>query len=136
MMKTMRLVKSVFFVAAMLMGTAACGDDEDSGGGQQQATSPREVTVEYKVTSTSGLTKADVTYVNESGGRDTADDVALPFTKQVTRTVKQFDNLALSVSADVGGSLTAEILVDGKSVDTKTFSGTSIIFGSSVYVFP
>jgi hypothetical protein len=123
-------------VAAMLVGTAACGDDEDSSGGQQQAAYPREATVEYKVTSTSGLTKADVMYVNDSGGRASEDDVVLPFTKKVTRTVKQFDDVALSVTASVGGSLTAEIFVDGKSVDTKTFSGTSVVTGSAVYIFP
>lgn len=139
MMKTIVLMKSAFLVAAMcLLGTAGCSDDDEAGSssGTPAAAYPREVAVEYKVTSTSGLTTANVLYVNESGGMASEENVALPFSKKLTRSVKQYDSLGLSVTSKVGGSLTAEILVDGSSVDSKDFSGTSTVSGTVPYVFP
>jgi hypothetical protein len=40
------------------------------------------------------------------------------------------------VAATVGGSLEAEIVTDDNTVERKTFSGTSVVSGFSVYVFP
>lgn len=129
----------LFLAANSIVGIAGCSDDDDSsgpGGGGAVATYPRSVTVEYKVTSTTGLAEAAIIYENESGGKTVEDALPIPFTKTFTRTVNQYDQLGLSVQAPVGGSATAEILVDGKSVDSKTFSGSSIISGTVIHIFP
>lgn len=121
-----------------LLGLAACSDaDASNGGGQAPpaAAYPRQVTVGYKVTSTTGLTKANVMYTNDTGGFTTDDNALLPFSRTVPRTVKQYDALSLSVASTTPGALAVEILVDGVSVENMTFSGTTVVSGSSVYAF-
>ena len=118
-----------------LLGAAACGDD----GGETAMPSdvyPRQVAIEYKVTSTTGLAKANVMYTNDTGGFTTDDGAALPFSRSLTRTVKQYDSLSLSVASTTPGALDIDILVDGAVVETKTFSGTTVVSGSSIYAFP
>jgi hypothetical protein len=104
-------------------------------GGDDEPSYPRSVTVEYKVTSSSGLTEADVRYTNETGGSSSEDAVRLPYSKKFTRSVKAYDSLALSADSNPGGALTTEILVDDKSVVQQSHSATEFIHGTVVHVF-
>jgi hypothetical protein len=125
--KTAALAAAVCALASM----TACGDDEEAS--TPASAYPREVAVEYKVTSSSGLSEANVMYTNETGG-NSSDTPKLPFSKKFRMTVKQYDSLAYSVTS-TAGELTGEILVDDKVVDTKTFTSTSNVVGSSAYIF-
>ena len=130
--KSRSLLSTLCFV-----GAVSCSDPADAGGGALGgAAYPRQVALEYKVTSTTGIATALVRYTNDSGGEATVDDAPLPFSATLTRSVKQYDIVKLGASASNGGALTTELLVDGKPVDTKTSSGTSSVTAVSMYSFP
>ena len=95
---------------------------------------PRTVSIEYRVTS-SNLEATDVIFANETGGNSIESDVALPYSKKISRSVKLHDHAAISVSSEAAGQLEVEILVDDEVVETKTYSGDSIVMGSTVYMF-
>jgi len=118
----------------MVLLLTSCGKDDDNNP-ETGNSYPRDVNVEYRVTSTSGLKNGDVIYTNETGGNAIVDNVTLPYSVKFKKNVKQFDNLAINFSAMTSGDAKAEILVNDKVVETKTFSGTSIITGSAVYIF-
>lgn len=118
----------------MVLLLTSCGKDDDNNP-ETGSSYPRDVNVEYRVTSTSGLKNGDVIYTNETGGNTILDNVTLPYSVKFKKNVKQFDNLAINFSAMTSGDAKAEILVNDKVVETKTFSGTSIITGSAVYIF-
>jgi len=118
----------------MVLLLASCGKDDDNDP-QTGSSYPRDVNVEYRVTSSTGLAKGDVLYANETGGNTTLDNVSLPYSVKFKKNAKQMDNLAISFSAIGSGDAKAEILVDNKVVETKTFSGTSVITGTAVYLF-
>lgn len=117
----------------MIVLFSACSKDKDKGpdGGSY----PKDVNVEYRLTSVSGITKGRVLYHNETGGNAMIEDAALPFSVKFKRTVKQTDNLAISITALGSGEVKAEILVDGKVVTTQNYSGTSVVSGTAVYIF-
>lgn len=97
---------------------------------------PKEVTIEYRVTTTtSNLKNASVTVTNETGGTATEDAATLPFSKKFKRTVKQYDVLTISGTSTVAGNLKLEILVNDKVVTSETYSSTSIVLGSTGYIF-
>lgn len=125
-MKIIALLLSV----SLLVSCKKDKDDSPSSG------FPKEVNIEYRVTTTtSGLNAADVTYTNETGGLSRIDAAALPFSKKVKKTVNQYDVIGISTTANVGGNLKAEILVNDKVVKTETFSGTSSVHGIFSYQF-
>ena len=132
-----RMARALVVSASCVLGVASCSDDDDASGQPPAgaAAYPRQVAIEYRITSTTGITEADITYKNETGGNSAEDKAALPFSKKFNRSVKQFDGLGVGVNASEGGSITAEILVDEKVVDSKTFTGTSAFGGSSSYLF-
>lgn len=112
----------------------SCGKDDDNSP-EKGNSYPRDVNVEYRVTSSTGLAKGDVIYTNETGGNTILDNVSLPYSVKFKKNAKQMDNLAINFSAIASGDAKAEILVDNKVVETKTFSGTSVITGTAVYIF-
>jgi len=96
---------------------------------------PKDVNVEYRVTAISGVNSGDVLYSNASGGNTSVDNVSLPYSVKFKRTVKQSDNLAISYSTIGSGEVKVEILVNDQIVETKSFSGTSYVTGTIVYLF-
>ena len=117
------LVLIVFFATG-------CSKDDNSSGGY-----PKNVTIEYKLTPSAGITVADVGYTNETNAVSTLFGQALPFTKQITRTVNKLDNAGLTVTAIGSGNIKMEIFVDGNLVKTETPSSTSVVQGTIAYVF-
>lgn len=113
---------------------SSCSKDKDSvpeGAGSY----PREVNIEYRVTNVNNIATGDVFYTNETGGNTTVDNVTLPYSVKVKRTVKQYDNLGFNFSTIGSGEVKVEILVNDKVVETKSFSSTSVISGTVVYIF-
>lgn len=128
---TMRPVKlmALLLSASLLFSCKKDKDDSPSG-------FPREVNIEYKVTATAGnLTKADVTYTNETGGISSVDNTALPFSKKLKKTVNKYEVLAISTTSTLPGGLKAEILIDNKVVKTETYTGNTIVHGIFTYQF-
>jgi len=125
---------SVTSCMAMLVLVTSCSKDNDDQP-ETGNTYPKEVSIEYRITSTTGLGTADVLYVNETGGRTSVDNVTLPYSLKLKRTVKNLDNAAISFSKSASGTAKSEILVDDKVVKTESFSGTSYISGTILYLF-
>jgi len=134
---TSKLSLLKFFVIPCLLVTVlltACSKDNDgpdNGGGGY----PKDVTIEYKVTSISGTTAGDIIYFNETGGNTILENVGLPFSKSFKRNVKQYDAATINFTGRTGGEVKVDILVDGKVVKSQNYSGTSVITGSLVYLF-
>ncbi|GGE65760.1 hypothetical protein GCM10011413_35330 [Pedobacter psychrotolerans] len=96
---------------------------------------PKDVNVEYRITAISGVNSGDVLYANASGGNTSVDNVSLPYSVKFKRTVKQLDNLVLGYSKIGSGEVKVEILVNDQVVETKSFSSTSYVTGTIVYLF-
>lgn len=130
------LTKHPLKIIALLLSATllfSCKKDKDDA---PSSGFPKEVTIEYKITATAGgITAADVTYTNETGGLSTVDNAALPFSKKIKRTVNKYDVIGLTTTSSVGGGLKAEILVDTKVVKSETFTGTSYVHGIFSYQF-
>jgi hypothetical protein len=115
-----------------LMTTLGCSKEDDVS----PATGPKEYTVEYKISSTTGSSADFVLYYNETGGQTQLTSVKLPVTYTFKRTMKQGDVTSISASlanATATSEVTTAILLDGKQVETKTARGQSAL-ATSVYV--
>lgn len=121
-----------FLVLTILF--SSCSKDKESVP-QGAGSYPKEVTIEYRVTSIKNISKGDVLYTNETGGNTTVDNVSLPYSVKLKKTVKQNDALGFNFSTLAAGEVKVEILVNDKVVETKSFAGTSIISGTAVYIF-
>lgn len=107
-------------------------DDPGTGGGY-----PKEVNIEYKLTTTtSGLNAADVDYTNETGGSTSNDVATVPFSVKFKKNVKLYEVIVFSAFSMKPGNLKLEILVNGNVVKTETFNGTSYVSGQVAYQFP
>ncbi|MGN6418205.1 MAG: hypothetical protein ACTHMC_11975 [Pseudobacter sp.] len=106
-------------MAVVLLGTA-CKKDKKSG-------FPRTVSIEYKVSSNSGLSTADITFTNESGGLTDVDNASLPFSRTISKTLNEAQAIGLNGSKLVAGHLKLEIIVDGKSVVAQDFTQSPVI---------
>lgn len=105
---------------------SACSNDKDSDP-EPSTTYPRNVKIEYRVTSSTGITGfGNVSYTNETDGDSKIDNGSLPFSKTINRSVKEDTRIDLYMNLfdSSAGSVTAEILVDGKVVITKTNTST------------
>ncbi|NJN34777.1 MAG: hypothetical protein HC817_11525 [Saprospiraceae bacterium] len=108
-----------------------CGSDNDL---PIAGSYPKTVKVTYKITGS--VKQGDILFTNETFGNTSLSNQAIPFTKQITATVKSAPTgIGFSISTSTGGTATLEILIDDKPVETKTFTGDSGVFGTAVYVF-
>ncbi len=124
-------ILALLLSATLLFSCKKGNDNDDTPGGF-----PKEVNIEYKVTATAGnLTKADVTYTNETGGISTVDNAALPFSKKLKKTVDKYEVIAISTTSALPGGLKAEILIDNKVAKTETYTSNTIVHGIFTYQF-
>lgn len=96
---------------------------------------PKNVSIEYRVTSTTPNLTVDVSYTNETGGDTDTGSVGLPYSKKFTDKVEFGYIISLSVISDEPGTAKLEILVDNKVVETQTFESASFIVGTILYQF-
>lgn len=132
MTKFKQITLGVFTSLVATTMLASCGKDGDS---PTPSGYPKNVTIEYKVTSPD-IQKLDVRYINETGGATDIDDVSLPYSKSIQKSVSQFDGITLTAHASGPGTVKTDILVNGQVVKTETFSSTSFAGGTVAYVFP
>ncbi len=134
--KTQVFFYVLFFCAFATLAQSCKKDDDDS---PNPSTYPKTVSIQYKVSSPAGFTQVmQLQYTNETGGINSMTNVALPFTKTITKTVNKFDVLILSFGAVGAGELKGDILVDGTVAATKSFTGTtpgSTVPGQTTYTF-
>ncbi len=120
-------------MASVLFVSASCGKDNDD---PPASSYPKKVSVEYRVSSSSGITTAsEVVYRNEAGSLSGLSNVSLPFSKKLSLTVNQYDNVSISVNHSGGGTVKLEILVDNVLVKSQEFTNSPVISGSLPYIF-
>lgn len=128
----------IFFIAALfaLPLMSSCGKSPSSSG------YPANVSIEYRITCTQGgITKSDaVSYINETGGVSNMSNVALPFSKKISRTVNIGDIAQVAFLHNNSGSAGSytfklEILVNNQVVKTQSFPGTGALSGALSHAF-
>ncbi|MBL7683622.1 MAG: hypothetical protein JNK00_09710 [Flavipsychrobacter sp.] len=129
--------------AAIMLQSAftACKKDNDntttpSPSTPTPAVYPKTVSIEFSLVSESGIdTASTILYTNETGGNNTVNNVKLPFSKKLTRTVKKYDNLGFGFNTYGVGSFRMKMVVDGVIVKEQTYNGTTAISGTLAYIF-
>jgi hypothetical protein len=134
--KSMKKFKLLLSLSLILVVTLLFSCKKDETTPTNQDTYPRKVSVEYRITSPSGLTSLySISRRNETGATELFTNQALPYSYKFDMTVKQFDALLISGTSNTGGTIECEIFVDGKSVDKKSGSGNTVTDITSTYVF-
>ena len=127
--KTFSTVLLMFFSAILLVSCRSDGSVNNSSSNSY----PKQVSITYKISSTTTSSLLHIAYKNETGGTTDINNPSLPFTKTFTRTVNRFDNLSLSCSSNTSQTVKLEILVDNKVVN---FTDNTNTISSVAYVFP
>ena len=127
--KTFSTVLLMFFSAILLVSCRSDNSDNNSSSNSY----PKQVSITYKISSTTTSSLLHIGYKNETEGTTDVNNPSLPFTKTFTRTVNRFDNLSLSCSSNTSQTVKLEILVDNKVVN---FTDNTNTISSVAYVFP
>ena len=110
---------------------SSCAKDGESGSGAY----PKNVGIEYRITSPTLKVLHDVTFSNETGGISREMDVQLPLSRTFNRAVKRYEVLTFNAGAIGTGTLKLEILINNKVEVTQSFPGTSVVTGTTSYIF-
>lgn len=89
------------------------------------STTPREYQVEYRITAVN-TPQADIVYRNNTGAQTTEQNVALPKTytfKRLMKSAETVDCQASALGGDAASSITVAVVLDGKTVATKSETG-------------
>lgn len=112
---------ATLFVAVIML--ASCKDKDPA---RPDNGYPKEVTIQYKVSSPSGLAGYNlITYVNETGGDSDLWDGTLPFTKEIKKKVEWAESVSIYGSGKAAGSIKCEIYINGKLEATQTATSTA-----------
>ena len=114
----MKLLKTFFFIGLTMLLTASC---KKSNSGTDN-TYPKQVSITYKVSSTTANSLVSITYDNETGGQTTVDNPVLPFTKTITKTVNKNNIITLGYFVNPAQSVKLEILVNNQVVKSNDYT--------------
>lgn len=124
----MKLFKPSLFIAfIMFLATSCEKSDSDTGN-----IYPKQVSITYKVTSTTTNSATLIQYKNESGRNTDIVNPALPYSKTITRTVNKNDVLSLGYGTHTAQTVKLEIIVDNNTVKSQEFPSTA---GAIIYAF-
>ena len=114
-MKTAKSLAVIFLTVLLAIFSNSCrsdsNDDNPSG-----STYPKQVSISYKVTSTTTSSAFLIQYTNETGGNTDVPTPSLPFTKTFNRTVNKGDVITLAYGTNANQSVKLEILINNASV--------------------
>ncbi len=127
--KTLSTVLLLAFSAIFLISCRSDNNDDNSGGNNY----PKQVSVTYKVTSTTTSSASIVQYKNETGGNTDITNPSLPYSKTISRTVNQGDVLTLAYGTHTNQTVKLEILVNNVVVKSEENTTTA---SAIVYQFP
>lgn len=119
---------NIAILVLVLSILASCKKDKSNTGSSY----PKQVSIVYKVSSTTAATATLVQYRNETGGSTDVPDAGLPFSKSISRTVNKNDVLSLGYGTNTSQTVKLEILVNNAAVKSQTFTGTA---GAITYLF-
>jgi len=114
----MKLLRTSLFIGLIILVAASC---KKSNSGIEN-TYPKQVSITYKVSSTTTNSLVSITYNNETGGLTTADNPALPFTKTITKTVNKYNSITLGYFVNPAQTVKLEIVVDNQVVKSQVYT--------------
>jgi len=118
-----------FFVIVTMISFTGCSKDSPLDD------YPKNVTIKYKVSSSISDVTANIEYINETGDDSEDDNVNLPYIKTVSKKVDYAEIIKLVASSDDAEDLHLEIIVDGKTMESKTFESSTYNIGVLMYLF-
>ena len=131
-MKTAKSLAVIFLTVLLAIFSNSCrsdsNDDNPSG-----STYPKQVSITYKVTSTTTSSATIVQYRNETGGITDIANPSLPYSKTISRTVNKGDILSLAYGTHTNQTVKLEILVNNVVVKSEENTTTA---AAIVYQFP
>lgn len=113
----MKQFKTTLFIGLILFIAASCkksGSDVDN-------TYPKQVSITYRVSSTTTNNLVSIIYDNETGGQTTVDNPALPFTKTITKTVNKYDIITFGYFVNPAQNVKLEVLVNNQVVKSQEY---------------
>ncbi len=114
----MTLIKTSLFIGLIMFLAASCkklGSDANNA-------YPKQVSITYRVSSTTTNSLVSITYDNETGGQTTADNPALPFTKTIPITVNRNKIVTLGYFVNPAQTVKLEILVNNEVVKSQVYT--------------
>ena len=132
-MKTFKSLSVILLTVFLAIFSLSCRHDSNDDNPPSGSTSPKQVSITYKVTSTTTQSATIVQYRNETGGITDIANPSLPYSKTINRTVNKGDVLSLAYGTHTNQTVKLEILVNNASVLSQEFTTTS---GAIVYQFP
>lgn len=117
----MKQLQHVIIAGILLLFTAACKKSDSGTGG----TYPRQVSITYKVSSTSTSSLILITYDNENGGQTTVNNPVLPYTKTITRTVDRYSIVTLGFAVNPAQNVKLELLVNDQVVKSQDYTSAN-----------
>ena len=114
----MKLLKTHLVLGLIMILAASCKKN-DSG---TDNTYPKQVSITYRVSSTTANSLVSITYDNDTGGQTTANNPALPFTKTITKTVNKNNIITLGYFVNPAHTVKLEILVNNQVVKSQDYT--------------
>ncbi len=114
----MKLLKTHLVLGLIMILAASCKKN-DSG---TDNTYPKQVSITYRVSSTTANSLVSITYDNDTGGQTTANNPALPFTKTITKTVNKNNIITLGYFVNPAQTVKLEILVNNQVVKSQDYT--------------
>ena len=114
----MKQLSTSLFIALIILFAASCKkSDSDTDN-----TYPKQVSITYRVSSTTTNNLVSITYDNETGGQTTVNNPSLPFTKTITKTVNKNNIITLGYFVNPPQTVKLEILVNNQVVKSQSYS--------------
>lgn len=82
---------------------------------------PQEVSITYKVSSTTANSLESITYDNETGGQTSVVGPSLPYTKTILKTVNKYDIVTLGYFVNPAEAVKLEISVNNEVVKSQSY---------------
>ena len=101
------------------MFIAASCKKSDSG---TDNTYPKQVSITYRVSSTTTNNLVSITYDNETGGQTTVNNPTLTFTKTITKKVDKYNIITLGYFVNPAQTVKLEILVNDEVVKSQVYT--------------
>ncbi|GAB2810828.1 hypothetical protein [Ferruginibacter profundus] len=114
----MKLIKTPLFIGLIILLASSC---KKSGSGNDNAY-PKQVSITYRVSSTTTNSLVSITYDNETGGQTTVNNPTLTFTKTITKTVNKYNIVTLGYFVNPAQTVKLEILVNNELVKSQVYT--------------
>lgn len=117
----MKKLKHIVIAGLLLLFLASCKKNDSGTGG----TYPRQVSITYRVSSTSTNNLLLITHENETGGLTTVNNPVLPYSKTVSMSVNKYTITTLGFAVNPAKTVKLEILVDNQVVKSQDYTSAN-----------